>query len=109
EEHDGAPVRARSDESAEALAQSQRGLWEVELAERILVSLGASLDERVIGHEERQPRDHHALEDLARQVDALPERLRAEENGPARGEAFEQRAARSIDPLSEHRDAGLLE
>src|SRR5205823_1092921 len=80
EEHDGAPVRAGSNEAAEALAQSQRGLWKVELAERILVALRASLHERVIGHEERQPRDDHALEDLARQVDALPERLRAEKN-----------------------------
>ena len=100
---------ARSDEAAEALAQTQCGLWEVELAERILISLRASLNEGVVGHEERQPRDDHALEDLARQIDALPERLRAEEHGPPGGKTFEERAARSIDPLCEHRDARLFE
>src|SRR5436305_11847777 len=51
EEDDGPTVGARSNEAAEPLAQTQRGLRQMELAEGVLVALRAALDERVVGNE----------------------------------------------------------
>ncbi len=109
EENDRTVVGFRADEATEALAQAQRGLRQLKLHERIVVALGPTLNERIVGHAERKPRDHDAAEHVARQVYPLPERLRAEENGSALCEALEERATRAVDALCEHREAIRLE
>src|SRR5437899_7021036 len=81
----------------------------MEDTKRVVVALGAALDERIVGHRERQPRDDYAAQEIAGQVDTLPERLGAEQHGLSGHEALEQRAARAVDPLREHGDTGLVE
>src|SRR5207247_10788998 len=87
----------------------QRRLRDLELGERILVALGAALNERIVGDRERQARDHDAAQEIAGEVDTLPERLRAQEHGTPRGEAPEERAPRAVHARREHGDTGLLE
>src|SRR5438309_10395581 len=109
EEHDGTVVRLRADEPAEALAKPQGRLRQLELDERIVVALGPPLHERIVGHAERKPCDDDAAKDIARQVDTLPKRLRAEKHGAALSEALEQRTARAVDALGQHSEAVALE
>src|SRR5467141_5009007 len=105
QEHDGTVIGLCSDEPPEALAEPQRRLRQLELHEGVLVTLGPSLYERIVGHAERKPGDHDAAEDVAGQVDACPEGLRAEQHGPALREALEERAARAVDALRQDREA----
>src|SRR5213595_1086864 len=73
EEYDRAVVGLGADEPAEALAKPKRGLRQLKLQEGVVVALGPSLHERIVGHAEGQPGDHDATEDVARQIDAFPE------------------------------------
>src|SRR5687767_14835616 len=104
-QHDDAAVRRRADEPPDALPQPERRLRQLVLAEGVLVPLRASLDERVVGHLEREARHDDALEQIAREVHALPEGTRAEEHAATGAEALEERAARAVDTLREDGDA----
>src|SRR5208282_4689760 len=83
--HDDARVGLRADQSADALAKFQNRLRQGKFAEGISATrfnrLDARLDERMVGHGERQPRDDDVAQRLARHVHALPETVRAEQHG----------------------------
>src|SRR5204863_9974286 len=76
------------------------------IAALALEPLDARLDQGVVRRRKRQLVDDDALEGLARNVDALPEALRADENGTARiEEALHQLA---LGPLALDKDLDLL-
>src|SRR6266568_4861308 len=62
EKYDGAVVGLRPNEPAKALTQPQRGLRQLKLHERVLVTLGSALNERIVGDTEGQPDDHDAAQ-----------------------------------------------
>src|SRR6266513_1630731 len=109
EEHDGAIVGLGADEAAEALTKAKSSLRQLKLHEGVVVALGSSLDQRIVGHAEGQPDDHDAAEDVARQVHALPERLRTEEHRAALREALEERTPRAVNSLRQDRETLALE
>src|SRR5437764_11910399 len=109
EKHDGAIVGLGADEAAEALTEAKSRLRQLKLHEGVVVALGSSLDQWIVRHAEGQPDDHDATEDVARQVDSLPEGLRAEEHRAALREALEERTARAVDALRQDRETLAFE
>src|SRR5204863_6131776 len=76
-----------------------------------LETLDARLDQRIVGRRERKLVDDHALERLARNVDALPEALRADEHRMRRVEEALHELTLGPLALDEHLDllAGRIE
>src|SRR5256885_14384402 len=109
EKHDGAVVGLGADEATEALTEAKSSLRQLKLHERVVVALGSPLDQRIIGHAEGQPDDHDAAEDVARQVHALPEGLRAEEHRAALRETLKERTTRAVNALREDRETLAFE
>ena len=95
-------IGARADEAAEALFEFNDGFWKLVVAERVATGgadgVEAGLEERMVGHGERQLGDDYGLERVAGHVDALPETIGTEEYGSRVGfELFEQ--LRALDSI----------
>ena len=98
----------------DALAEFQDRLGQGKFAEGIAAArfdgLDARLDERMVRHGERQPRDDDVGQRLARHIHALPETVRAEQHRVhVVLEFFQHRRARRAGALHETCDAQLVE
>src|SRR5260370_10425785 len=108
EDDNGAAVGRAPDQAPETLLQPQCGLRQRQLGEGFAHLLGARCVDGVCGHREWQPDDDDAAQALAWDVDALPERRRAEEQRAWRFfEALQQLTALPVDALAE--DQNLVE
>src|SRR5690606_34285821 len=102
-EDDGdAHVRLAADEAADALAQRDDGERHEVVVERARIALADGVDDRVVRRRERQLVDDEPGERLARDVDAGPEALGAEQDGArVLFEDARQLAARKV-TLAQH-------
>src|SRR6185503_18706638 len=103
-----------ADEAAEALFEFDDGFWKLVIAERVAAGLAdrveAGFEERVVGHSERELGDDHGLQRVAGNVDALPEAVGAEEDGPWVGfELFEQLSSRRAIGLAQQAEVARRE
>src|SRR5205814_9514164 len=106
QDHHDAVIAFRADETADALAQFQDRFWKRVFRERVAAvrfnQFQLRLDQRMIGHRERQPRDDHIRERVARHIHAHPKTVRPEKNAARRRpELLEQFPARRALPLHE--------
>ena len=72
-EDDRAAIALTADQAAEALLQTQDRLRQRQLPEGVGEGRAPRQLQRVAGHSEGQPDDHHAGEGVARDVDPFPE------------------------------------